>query len=46
MKLYWLVFSNGFVMKGSVHCAKEYCRINKCSFLVLSVASSQPMGDY
>lgn len=46
MKSYWLLFSNGFVMKGTVHCAKTYCKWNECSFRILSVASSQPVGDY
>lgn len=44
MKLYWLIFSNGFTMKGTLVCAKTYCEWNKCSFKILCEASM--LGDF
>lgn len=39
MKNYWLLFSNGFVMRGTVSIAKTYCKMNNCEFKILCAAT-------
>jgi hypothetical protein len=39
MKDYWLIFSNGFMMRSTVDVAKKYCEWNKCTFKILCPAT-------
>ncbi|QFR55778.1 hypothetical protein JC221_132 [Yersinia phage JC221] len=39
MKDYWLIFSNGFMMRSNVDVAKKYCEWNNCTFKILCVAT-------
>lgn len=39
MKIYWLLFSDGFVMRGNLAIADAYCRLNNASFRILCETS-------